>query len=285
MTMRNWKNLLGMALMGVMALTFSACGDDGDDNNNGQGGNTVTNGVFQGAKRVMGSNLPKAFGRTDYERFTLTYDAQGFLTKVHRDRVGDDSSQKEWTVSYEGDKVTVAYYKNGSFKRNMTGTFGSNGFLSEYEEDGDKLRFTYDGDYLTALTVIEKDGDEETLSMTWQGGDIIQGGWDGKVTSISYVDRNQNVVDNVGGVMEYDGSMNLDMDDWNMMYYGGFIGKATAHLPQAYASQSSDYSTTGTNEWTLDSKGRAIKLVANESKVYYSSDYVDVSTKEFFWEW
>lgn len=55
MTMRNWKNLLGMALMGVMALTFSACGDDGDDDDS------------------SGSRSEDQFKPVDYENLLLGF--------------------------------------------------------------------------------------------------------------------------------------------------------------------------------------------------------------------
>ena len=282
----NWRNLLGIALMSVAAVPFTACGDDEESNEpSNQNGQSVSQGTFQGAKRVFGENLPKAYGRkdngADYERFTITYDDNGFVTNIVRNRYGVDESQKEWRISYSGSTCTLAYYKNGEFKSNDAITIGSNGYMVEGVVDGETLRCAYDGEYLTSITVYEDGEVDDKLNMTWQGGNIIQAGWtDSTPTSISYT-----ATSNVGCVMQYDDGLDIDMDDWEMLYYIGLLGKGTTNLPQAYTKQkSAKKSSAGTNEWTVDEKGRAVKLINTQWKVEEGHEY-DRAVREYYWEW
>lgn len=282
----NWRNLLGIALMSVAAVSFTACGDDEESNEpSNQNGQSVTQGTFQGAKRVFGENLPKAYGRkdngADYERFTITYDDNGFVTNIVRNRYGVDESQKEWRISYNGGTCTLAYYKNGEFKSNDAITIGSNGYMAEGVVDGETLRCAYDGEYLTSITVYEDGEVDDKLTMTLQGGNIIQAGWtDSTPTSISYTGTS-----NVGSVMQYDDGLDIDMDDWEMLYYIGLLGKGTTNLPQSYSKQkSANKSSAGTNEWTLDEKGRAVKLINTQWKVEEGHEY-DRAVREYYWEW
>ncbi len=287
MTKMNWKILLGIALMSVTTLSFTACGDDDDDsktsqqNTNGNGENT---GKFLGAKRVFGENLPKTYVRkdngADYFRITMSYDANGFMTKILRERYGSDASKKEWQISYSDNTCTLAYYKNGEFKGNNVATIGSNGYMSEGTGDGQTMRCTYDGEYLTTLTVSESDK-ENKLNMNWQNGNIVQAGWAGSTaTSISYT-----TTPNAGCVMQYDDGLDIDLDDWEMLYYIGLLGKGTTHLPQAYNKQkSSSKSSAGSNEWSVDDKGRAVKLVNTQWKLEDGHEY-DRTVREYYWEW
>ena len=285
MTKMNWKMLLGIALLSMITFTFTACGDDDDDDNQPANTNGAGDGTFQGAKRVFGENLPKAYGclenGKDYKRFTMTYDANGFVTKVHGERYGSDGYQKDWLLSYSGSTCTIAYYKKGEFKYNVVVTFGGNGYMAEAKQpDSETLSCAYDGDYLTSITVSEPGDEDEKLNFAWQGGNIVQGGWQGStLTSISY-----SSTPNVGCVMEYDDGLNIDMDDWNLFYYMGMLGKGTTHLPQANTKQKSSTNyTTGTNQWTLDGKGRAVKLIATKKRV--ENSYESTETKEYYWEW
>ena len=285
MTKMNWKMLLGIALLSMTTLTFTACGDDDDDDDQPANTNGAGDGTFQGAKRVFGENLPKAYGRLengkDYKRFTMTYDANGFVTKVHGERYGSDGYQKDWLLSYSGSTCTIAYYKKGEFKYNVVVTIGSNGYMAEAKQpDGETLRCTYDGDYLTSITVSEPGDEDEKVTFAWQGGNIVQAGWiDSTPTSISY-----SSIPNVGCVMQYDDGLNIDMDDWEMYYYLGMIGKGTAYLPQAHTKQKSSTNyTAGTNQWTLDGKGRAVNLVMTKKRV--ENGYESTETREYYWEW
>lgn len=90
---------------------------------------------------------------------------------------------------------------------------------------------------------------------------------------------------NASCVMQYDDGLDIDLDDWEMLYYIGLLGKGTTHLPQAYNKQkSSSKSSAGSNEWSVDDKGRAVKLVNTQWKLEDGHEY-DRTVREYYWEW
>ena len=283
---------LTVLLLSACTVLFTACGDDDSENDNSTeqtdpdtgssngddtGGNNQSDGTtFKGPQRVFGQNRLKAFGRVDYDRYELTYDDRGFVTKVRRTKDYEDKVY-ETTYSYEGNTVTMTQYKNGSLRGTGVGTIGSNGYLeSGVGPENEPLTFTYNNDeQLVSISVKEKN-ETETLTFNWQGGNIILSAWNGgQATSITY-----SSLANVGCVMEYDDGMNIDMDDWNLFYYLGLIGKGTSLLPSEWAYRGSSYTEQGTNEWVLDNQGRAVKLISTQAENGGRSE-----TKEFFWEW
>ena len=241
-------------------------------------GSTETTTAFQGAKRIFGSNLVKAYGREGYDRYTVTYDANGFVTKVHRDRYDNGTIDKteEVTITYSGSQGLASTYKNGTFAGNTTFTVGSNGFVSSVIFTDYNTVMYYDSDgHMTKLTASES-GRSENMTWNWQDGDIVTAYWDGDTpTSISYTDANHSTpVTNVSGVIEWDHIMGIDMDD-DITYFTGAMGYGPKHLPLAWT----DGSSSATVTWTLDSQGRAVKAVVQETGEYNNS------TKTFFWEY
>lgn len=274
---------LTVLLLSACTVLFTACGDDDSENDNpteqpvGGGDDNPSGTTFKGPQRVFGQNRLKAFGRVDYDRYELTYDDRGFVTKVRRTKDHEDQVY-EMTYTYEGNTVTMTQYKNGSLRGTGVGTIGSNGYLeSGVGPENEPLTFTYNNDeQLLSISVKEKD-ETETLTFNWQGGNIIRSAWDGEhATSISY----NTSLANVGCVMEYDNGMNIDMDDWKIFYYLGLIGKGTSQLPSEWAYRGSSHTEQGTNEWVLDSQNRAVKLICTQTE---NEDHP--STREFFWEW
>lgn len=290
------KALTGMMMMAAVALTFSSCGG-GDDapssqdnpaanNGGGNGGGGTVTGVFQGARRVFGNNLVKAYGREGYDRYTVTYDDNGFVTKVHRDRYQSGTTTIDKTedvlVTYNGSTATGAKYKNGVFEGNTLLNFGSNGFVSTCNGVGGDISAEYDADgHMIKETFTETGHTPEVISLNWQNGDLVTGGWDGSgQTSIAYTDATHGTpIENVSGVMEWDYIMGIDMDD-DITYYIGAIGFGTKHLPLAW-SHGGTYPQSATIAWTLDAQGRAVKAVVTKTTTYSTTP----SVYTFFWEY
>lgn len=243
----------------------------------------VESGKFHGPQRVFAQNQLKAFGREDKYRYELTYDAQGFVTKLLYLRL-NDNRQERWDIAYEGNTITVSIYKNDEFRGNGIGTIGSNGYLSQcVGPGGEIMEFTYNNnEQLTSISVSEG-SKTETLSFIWQGGNILQGSWGGTPTNISYA-SDSNSIENVAGVMEYDEGMGIDMDDWTLFYYIGLIGKGTRQLPMSWTHSGSSRTETGTNQWSLDAQGRAVKLINTQTESSSSGSSSQTSLT-FFWEW
>ena len=293
--MKTMRFLTGVMMMAAMTLTFSACGDDDDsskkdnqennaagDNGNGNGnggGGRPDTGAFKGAKRVFGDNLVKAYGREGYDRYTVTYDDYGYVTKVHRDRYSNGSVDKteDCVITYGENVITVAITKNGTPNGNMIVTIGSNGFASKVQGE-DLVQYSYDSDgHLTSMSYTES-GSTETMAMIWQNGDLYSGGWDGERSTIVYTDANHRTpINNVAGYTEFDHVMGIDMDD-DIAFVSGVMGFGPKHLPLAWSGGKSQESATIV--WTLDAAGRATKAVVTESNAYGNS-----TTSTYFWEY
>ena len=273
-------SLLALMAVTLVSLTLTACGDDGDgggSGSGGSGGSSSNTGTFQGAKRVFGNNLVKAFGQEGYDRYEFTYDSKGFVTRVHRTRYETSSSNTEYDlyITYN-ENVVINTYKDGALQGTSTINIGSNGFASSFTYGNEVNTLSYNSDnQLTAIT-YSHNNKTEVNSYTYSGGNITQSAWDGEVESnIAYTSPTQSAITNIAGVMEYDNAMGIDMDDYQLAYYFGLAGFGTKNLPLAYT----DSHSTTKNTWTLDAIGRATKVVVEKTS------YGSTSTKTFFWEY
>ena len=242
----------------------------------------VEPGKFQGPQRVFGQNQLKAYGREGYDRYELSYDSRGFVTKISRVRFSDNR-QERWDIAYEGNTITISLYKNNEFRGSGIGTFGSNGYLSQcVSPEGETMDFAYNSEeQLTSISINEG---SETLTFTWQGGNLLQSSWGSRPTNISY-GSGSNTIENMAGVMEYDDGMGIDMDDWTQFYYIGLIGKGTRQLPLSWTHSGSSHTETGVNQWSLDAQGRAVKLINTQTDTSSSSGSSTQTSQTFFWEW
>ena len=172
-------------------------------------------------------------------------------------------------------------WRNGVLHERFPVIIGKNGFVSSIKP-GDRALYTMeynDKDQLINMSFIETDKegnveDSETLNLTWHNDDLEQSGWyeeghqDDYPVLISYTTPTLDAIDNIAGVMLYYDAMGTDVDDCELMYYAGFLGKGTKRLPLTWTNTDSVYDIgdskrgkNGNNTWTLDNAGRVIKLV------------------------
>ena len=250
--------------------------------------NTDNPSLFQGPKRIFGNNQLKAMGcYSDYdgsERYEFTYNDKGYVTKIHRIR---HHSTEDYIFEYNSDGILLYVWDDGTLEYIYTLMIGENGFVSDFSADEGYSYVYNDKDQL--ISIIEKDiNGSETQELTWLNGNIIREEENHEdypcPTYISYTTPSSDAIENIAGVMEYDDGMGVEMDEFFILYYAGFLGKGTKQLPQTWTEQGKkDYSKKGKNTWTLDSAGRAIKLVNEQEENGYSSTHTE--TKTFYWEW
>lgn len=250
-------------------------------------------GTFQGAKRVFGNNLVKAYGRNDYDRYELTYNDKGFVTAVKRTKYGSSGSADKvynFLFTYADDKIICNEFVDGSLYLTMTAYIGSNGYVSRMESTaGYGCTFTYNEDDMLTSTKNFELSDEskyETDSYVYSDGDIVSRYVDGVLeASIAYQTPSQiTPILNTYGMMEYDHGLGIDVDDNYILYWVGGMGKGTKHLPLAWTHKDSSYTKSNTNTWEMDSQGRVVKLTTNSTYTYsYGDPYT--TTYTFFWEW
>ena len=250
-------------------------------------------GIFQGAKRVFGNNLVKAFGEEGEDRYEITYDAKGFVTSINRTIFYESGNRLySWLFNYNtAGKIIINYYRDGMLYNVYYATVCSNGYISSIRiEQSFEATLSYDNEeHLTQIMYYDIEEEEgasiyyDTDTFSWMDGDLIRDCYheyddDEDYSNIAYISPSQtSPIENVAGIMEFDHGMNIDMDDFSVLYYIGGWGRGTKHLPMAWVSDSG----SGNNAWTLDTQNRAIKLVHNRK---YNSDS-ESTTRTFFWEW
>ena len=289
------KNFYYLSLMLglVFGMTmFTACGggDDGDDPVPVPPTPQPESGEFQGPKRVFGDNLLSSFGEENNSNWYLTYNSDGFVTKIKRESFFNNQLEavREYEVSYTDKQVTVSRKRSGSERvKEFVITIGANGFAESCTEgytDSDKKNvstYEYDSDgHLTKITTTEDDKNPFGGIFTWQNGNIIE------EKDFAHMDRPYNYTyTNVGNVagLQIVAQMGGDMDDLYLpeLFYMGLLGKSTANLVQSYSYSNGSESKTGENAWTLDAVGRPTKCVTTTT---YPSDGHSY-TRTCFWNY
>lgn len=210
----------------------------------GEGGDTPST-AFQGAKRVFGDNLLQT--RSDGRLYTYTYDDNGFLTNIER-KTSEGSVDKVFNVTY-GDQITFTYSSS-----TYVITLNERGFVKscDYLNDNEHVEFRYNDD--DQLIYVDWDG--HVTNITYTDGNITRVVDGGNVYDFSYETATQGKIENKAYIMELDGIYQVDLDYFSLLYYGGFLGKATTHLPLSLTTSGMTISCT----WTLDSKGYGVHV-------------------------
>lgn len=287
--MKTFRKLAAALMAVVVCLNFVACSDD---DNNGNGANSTVN-----PKNVFTNGIPK-----EVDGMKITKNAQGLVTKIE--------SSNGTIVTFEYPNVAtraelanqhvrmISKYDTGG-EQDETFIYemeiGSNGFVkhcTETEEDGDLE--TWDFQYTAEGNINymkRSEGGNEVTTITYKDGDII------KVTEVSEDEDNEtpdiyNIsytsatvttpIENKGCLMLFDATLGIDMDEMEIAYYAGLLGKATKHLPLKIVCESSVGGTDSFTE-TID-----FKWTLNEQKLptqlsMKSDNYPDSDIISFVW--
>lgn len=159
---------------------------------------------------------------TSKDVFYLKLGSNGFVESAIEKDEGDDGSSQNWTFAYTSD---------GQLK-----------FMEKSDED--RYDITYNGD-----------GDITKVNFT----DLSGNGDPGEVDLIDYTSEDvPAAIENKGCIMEWDNTLDIDMDNMKYAYYAGLLGKATKHLPLASHAETDGY--VQKMNWTLDNSGYPVKL-------------------------
>lgn len=262
--MKTTKLLFLLTLI-FTGLTFSSCSSDDDDNDGG--GSTTF-----GPKNVFTGDLPKTIGLS-----TIKYNSDGLLEEV-------SNSDEKYTFEYPsqpkstGSTTTVImkvnYPKYPEDNYTVKFTIGSNGFASSalqtyVDNTTDTWEFKYNSD--GQLNYMKRsEGDNEITTITYTNGNItgVKMESDDKSepaysASIEYTSQtHQNGIENKGCIMLFDITIGIDMDEMDVAYYAGLLGRATKRLPLKKVESESGSNDTYTTvfDWTLNTKGYPTKL-------------------------
>ena len=240
---------MALAVLAVVGIGFTSCGDDGDGGTSGGG-----SGTFQGAKKVYGNTLPSEFSSSS-ETTKFSYDTNGFLTKIENT---NSSGTKTATLSYVGNKINVVYTSRSGKVTQIIATIGSNGFASKAEYIGsgevETYEFEYNSDGQMSKAKWGEEGDEVVYDFAYSNGDIdhvsiYQNGSLYRTNTYTYSSYN-----NIGYADTHYFVSSIDVIG-EILSYAGALGRPNKHLLSSAVSGSS----TRAYEWQLNSAGYPIQ--------------------------
>lgn len=287
--MNKFFKFLPIACITAMAFTVSSC-DEKDEPN--QGGETVK----VNPKTVFSEGVPKEVGD-----LVITTNAEGLVTKI----VDDDEvttfdytassktkSRAGVTIPSDYDMVMNLFDDNVNtdtfyIKLNDMGYISyayqvENGNAEDGSDTAEQWWFEYNSKgQLTQMKRTE--GGNEVTEMTYDAnGDITKvtvkdDDGDNSTCTILYTDAaNKTPIANKSGIMLYDYSLRIDMDQMAPAYYAGLLGKATANLPLS-ATEIQDEKTEFTFTWTLNASKMPTKFVSVAKDSWGSyTDTIDI---------
>lgn len=263
-----------MAMMAVAScVSFVACSED-NENEPGGGGKVAVN-----PSKVFTAGIPKQVGT-----MSVTTNADGLVTSL-RDTEDDVKvlfayPEMSRTESYD---VVMTFVEEDEVFAECNMLLNNRGFVKYCKElcDGDveEWWFEYNSeDQLTRMTRSE--GGNEVTEITYKDGNITH------VKMLSEEDDDSSeyaigygapLIENKGGIMLFDVTFGIDMDEMSYAYFAGLLGKATKNLPAE--SVDPEYGDKETYTWMLNAKGLPEKMI---STVSYNG-WTDSEETSFEW--
>lgn len=269
------KQLIKLTSIGFVAITLiatSACSDDKDEPTPTPDVTTEAN-----AKNVFTQGIPTQVGD-----MTIVANNKGQVTEIKED--GDVIAK----FDYDGTKSRAT--RPTDYDMTMTTDDGdvfyiqlnNDGFIEyafeEYTNPEDRLNDEWWFKYNDKGQMVEmkrSEGDNEITSIKYNAdGDIIEvrvkDDVDGEkhVTTVAYTDATHTAsIINKSGMMLYDDSFRIDMDEMAPAYFAGLLGKGTTHLPLSAVEKTTIKSEnyTGTDhytfQWILNSSDMPTKFI------------------------
>ncbi|MDE5921267.1 MAG: DUF4595 domain-containing protein [Paramuribaculum sp.] len=240
--------ILVYALFGVfMCLGFTACSDDKDEP-------TVDQPVVPSTENVFASGVPSVVGDA-----TFTTNEKGQVTKVVENgsdvtiefKYGSFSRAEDYQVLMEiRDAYDNEYDIDIYFKLNEDGFAVAAlqewpndreryaNWKFEYNQDCQMTRiyreeiFLDDNDEIRDWHITYTDGNIKNITMKDLYGNEL---YAEDETEVLYTnDEHPSMIANIGCIMLFDWCFGIDIDEMQIAYYAGLLGKATKHLPMGY---------------------------------------------------
>lgn len=280
---KNFKSITA-ATLALICVGFTSCSDDNDelspDVNTGKANPTT---VFtQGVPSTVGDlvitkNADGLVTKIDDDGTVYTFDYTGAEAKSRATRPTD--YDMTMNVEWGGDEGGVDFF----IKLNAQGYIEYAYEECESESDGfqvDEWWFKYNA----AGQLIEMkrtEGGNEVTTITYNAdGDITKVSVkddedDNKMeTTISYTDAtHKNAIVNKSGIMLYDDSFRIDMEEMAPAYFAGLLGKGTKHLPLSLSAVEKDLRPG--HEEHVDNYSFAWEFNASDMPIKFTSSDTD----------
>lgn len=178
----------------------------------------------------------------------------GYLTQI----IDDDETMTfkyNYLTGAEGPDVYAVLEESG-YRDEFDITLNKQGFAEKivqtshdyYGEDVYTKTFEYDAD--GHVTALKDDRNGRDYTLTWTDGDLTKVSYVSERGNVSYYDYAYGSGLNSNGIMMYYRMFSVDLDEVELIYYAGLLGKAPRHL---LASETSDEGNVTTYTWTDNS--------------------------------
>ncbi|MBD5225885.1 MAG: DUF4595 domain-containing protein [Bacteroidales bacterium] len=280
---------LTYACLAALTVTITACSDDKDE--------PETSGKPSDQESVTKPNPSSVFTEglpTQVGDYVIYKNDNGLVTKIVND---DEVTTFNYSPSTESRSATrpsdydmTMNVEWGNDDVNFYIKLNAQGFIEyAYEEDEDDDDYTDIDEWWfkyndngQLIEMKRTEGDNEITTITYNAdGDITKVKVcdddypSGKMEcEIKYTDASYaDVIYNKSGIMLYDASFRIDMDEMAPAYYAGLLGKATAHLPLSasevsYQEYFNDYSFV----WVLNDNEMPVKFICTYKSYYPWND-------------
>lgn len=268
----------------AVALVMNSCSDDNDEPENKpatgpsvdnvftaglpasvDGATFTTNGKGQVTKIVDGSEVVTF----EYGKFSRATEYDAKMTVTDND-YPEDGCEFYMQLNAQGFVTYALQVYNDP-------TDGENG-------DGtDTWEFQYNAD--GQLTSMKRSESSDSYSISYANGNITkviqsEGDGDRSEYNFSYTnDEFKSSVDNKGNIMLFDSSFHVDMDEMEVAYYAGLLGKSTKNLPMGYTMTGkeggSSYDDSEVYHWEFNSNNLPTK--------FWEGDY-EYDATSFSWK-
>ncbi len=275
--MRNFLKFASLAVVAIAGFTFTSCSDD-DEPNNG-GGNTGSN-----IEEIFEEGLPAAV-----DGATFTTNEKGQLTKIVDGTTNVTFEYGTFTPPSRAHNFTVRMKERDSQNPNdgwdIYLELNKQGYVAyayqyyldvdvndEYYEEGDEYdEWWFEYNNAGQLTRLKRSESNEEWKLAYSNGDVatvVKNEKDGDTRTYTFAYTNseyKNVIANKGCLMLFDDNFQLEMDEMNVAYYAGLLGKAVKNLPVGYVRKGVEGGDEYTDEpvafqWTLNSNGLPTKF-------------------------
>ncbi|MCM1066754.1 MAG: DUF4595 domain-containing protein [Muribaculaceae bacterium] len=274
-----------LLIAGTLMLGLCSCSDSDDDKDN--------NGTDRLPKpeQVFTEGIP-----SEVAGLNITTNADGLVSEIKE----KDNGRVETTTTFEYGSFTPGRATEYQVKMTVIDhdddesdifyiALNPAGYASDVLEicsDGDEERWSFAYDTPGHLVrMFRSEGNNEVTVITYTGGDITsvkQYGDDDKEGWTAEISYGTTPIANKGGIMMYDETLHIDMDEFAPAFYAGLLGKATANLPvrSRYLDQKED-GEYESYEWELNADGLPVKLTVYEHEPW--SEYPHTYDYTFVW--
>lgn len=271
------KNLFKFTSYAFIACSFvlASCGDDDD--------NELVGGNAPSTEDVMPGGLPTSIGGNAF-----TTNANGQLTKVGS---GEDAVTFEYgTFLADGKVFSVRINDDDDYIYCQTNAQGYVTYAYEVYDDGDTDGWNFEYNAAGQLTKLSRTEGNYVCNITYENGDITkvvseenESDEDGDYFykseyTFTYTNSEFSTkVPNKGNLMLFDTFYQIDMDEMEVAYFAGLLGKATTNLPMGYTEKytSTSYNNTysETYNWEFNDNQLPTKFWTSDDP-YYKMTFV-----------